>query len=211
LVSRAIPDAVLGLFVRTPLPSSEIFRYLPWRKERLDGMPGANLICFQTYSYSRHFTSTCVHPPNPQRDEFYTLLSITDLAVITPLHDGMNTTSMEFVIAQNNVSFLDAEGKEVKEGKNSPLMLSKFMGISKNMEDALLVNLWNLSDVAAAINTSLLMSPTGKARQQANLYKDVTTHTLHSLAAVLVKALLGQVDGQGQVRSTPYIEWGELV
>lgn len=30
------------------------------RKEILEGMLGANLICFQTYSYSRHFTSTCV-------------------------------------------------------------------------------------------------------------------------------------------------------
>ena len=41
-------------------------------------------------------------PPSHQnlkKDEFYTLLSIADLAVITPLHDGMNTTSMEFVIA----------------------------------------------------------------------------------------------------------------
>ena len=43
----------------------------------------------------------------------------------------MNTTSMEFVIAQNGT------------GKN-PSVLSEFMGISKNMEDALLVNPWNL-------------------------------------------------------------------
>lgn len=43
----------------------------------------------------------------------------------------MNTTSMEFVIAQE------------KTGKN-PSVLSEFMGISKNMEEALLVNPWNL-------------------------------------------------------------------
>jgi len=43
----------------------------------------------------------------------------------------MNTTSMEFVIAQN-------------ETNKSPSVLSEFMGISKNMEDALLVNPWNL-------------------------------------------------------------------
>lgn len=30
------------------------------RREILDGMLGANLVCFQTYSYTRHFTSTCV-------------------------------------------------------------------------------------------------------------------------------------------------------
>ncbi|KAG1721710.1 hypothetical protein EDB19DRAFT_1960711 [Suillus lakei] len=53
-------DVVIGLFVHTPFPSSEVFRCLPRRKEILDGMLGANLICFQTYSYTRHFTSTCV-------------------------------------------------------------------------------------------------------------------------------------------------------
>lgn len=43
----------------------------------------------------------------------------------------MNTTSMEFVIAQEKTN-------------KSPSVLSEFMGISKNMEDALLVNPWNL-------------------------------------------------------------------
>jgi trehalose 6-phosphate synthase/phosphatase len=66
LVREFIPDVVLGLFVHTPFPSSEIFRCLPrtslpfysnldlynnapppGRKEILDGMLGANLICFQ--------------------------------------------------------------------------------------------------------------------------------------------------------------------
>lgn len=66
-----------------------------------------------------------------KKDEFYALLSVADLAVITPLRDGMNTTSMEFVIAQNATN-------------KSPSVLSEFMGISKNMEEALLVNPWNL-------------------------------------------------------------------
>jgi hypothetical protein len=66
-----------------------------------------------------------------KKDEFYALLSVADLAVITPLRDGMNTTSMEFVIAQEKT-------------KKSPLVLSEFMGISKHMEDALQVNPWNL-------------------------------------------------------------------
>ena len=32
----------------------------PERREILDGMLGANFIAFQTYSYSRHFVSTCI-------------------------------------------------------------------------------------------------------------------------------------------------------
>lgn len=46
--------------MHTPFPSSEVFRCLPKRKEILDGMLGANLVCFQTYSYGRHFASSCI-------------------------------------------------------------------------------------------------------------------------------------------------------
>ena len=36
-----------------------MFSFLPRRKEILDGMLHANLVCFQTYSYSRHSTLWC--------------------------------------------------------------------------------------------------------------------------------------------------------
>lgn len=49
------------------------------------------------------------------------------------------------------------------------------------------------------------MSPTEKAARQVKLYKVVTTHTSHTWAAVLVKMLLGLMDGQGQARMTPYL------
>ncbi|KAJ8516825.1 hypothetical protein ONZ45_g5903 [Pleurotus djamor] len=325
MIRERVPDATIGLFVHTPFPSSEVFRCLPRRKEILDGMLGANLICFQTYAYSRHFTSTCVrvcgyettskgidveshtaavmHCPvgidamrvsrdvlrpgiqpklaalrnlyegkkiivgrdkldvvkgvlqklrafekllqdfpewignvvliqvtspaltdSPKlerqvselvahingeygsldfipvhhyhqtlkKDEFYALLSVADLGVITPLRDGMNTTSMEFVIAQEKT-------------KKSPSILSEFMGISKNMEDALQVNPWDLGGVAAAMNRGLLMSEAEKAERHRKLYKVVSTHTSHHWASVLVKMLLGQMGGEGQARQTPYI------
>lgn len=50
----------------------------------------------------------------------------------------MNTTSMEFVIAQGKT-------------KKSPLVLSEFMGISSNMTDALQINPWNLGVCSLSI------------------------------------------------------------
>lgn len=47
MIRARAPDAHIGLFVHTPFPSSEVFRCLPRRKEILDGMLGANLVCFQ--------------------------------------------------------------------------------------------------------------------------------------------------------------------
>ncbi|KAG5440085.1 hypothetical protein PCK2_000597 [Pneumocystis canis] len=59
LLRQKIPDAYVGFFLHGPFPSSEIFRCLPKRKEILMGMLGANMIGFQSYSFSRHFISTC--------------------------------------------------------------------------------------------------------------------------------------------------------
>jgi len=104
----------------------------------------------------------------------------------------MNTTSMEFVIAQETT-------------KKSPSVLSEFMGISKNMEEAMQVNPWNLGDLAAAIDAGLTMSEEEKLERHQKLLKSVTTHTSHSWAAVLVKMLLEQMNGQNHAKQTPYI------
>jgi len=331
MLRKLKPDASIGLFVHTPFPSSEVFRCLPRRKEVLDGMLGANIICFQTYSYSRHFISSCIRVcgyesvhggidvgghlasvghcavgidadrvnndsalPEVQpkltalrnlyegkkiivgrdkldvvkgvvqklkafehflryypewrgnvvliqvtspaltdsaklehqvselvskingefgsldfipvhhyhqiikKEEFYALLSAADLALVTPLRDGMNTTSMEFVLCQQKAS-------------QSPLILSEFMGISSNMPTALQVNPWNLGDVAAAINQGLIMSHPEKLQRQAALYSAVTTHTSHSWAANLLHMIVKSVDNVNAAHQTPYLDKELLV
>ncbi len=60
MLRKLVPDATIGLFVHAPFPSSEVFRCLPKRKEILEGMLGADLACFQAFSYSRHFLSSCI-------------------------------------------------------------------------------------------------------------------------------------------------------
>jgi trehalose 6-phosphate synthase/phosphatase len=58
LLRRRIPDARIGFFLHIPFPSSEVFRILPWRESILEGMLGADLIGFHTYSYARHFLTS---------------------------------------------------------------------------------------------------------------------------------------------------------
>lgn len=50
-----MPDATIGFFLHIPFVSSEVFRLLPWRREILEGMLGADLVGFHTYDYVRHF------------------------------------------------------------------------------------------------------------------------------------------------------------
>lgn len=59
LIREKVPDISIGFFLHIPFPSYELFRLLPWRKEILEGLLGADLIGFHTYDYERHFLS-CV-------------------------------------------------------------------------------------------------------------------------------------------------------
>jgi len=55
LVRERLPKATVGFFLHIPFPSFEVFRLLPWRKEILEGLLGADLIGFHTYDYTGHF------------------------------------------------------------------------------------------------------------------------------------------------------------
>ena len=55
MLRRLLPEARIGFFLHIPFPSSEVFRILPWRARILEGILGADLIGFHTYSYMRHF------------------------------------------------------------------------------------------------------------------------------------------------------------
>ena len=58
ILREYLPNATIGFFLHIPFPSSEVFRLLPWRKELLDGVLGADLIGFHTSDYMRHFSSS---------------------------------------------------------------------------------------------------------------------------------------------------------
>ena len=58
MLRERLPDAEIGYFHHIPFPSFEVFRGLPWRREILAGLLGADLIGFHTYGYVRHFLSS---------------------------------------------------------------------------------------------------------------------------------------------------------
>ena len=58
LIRDKFPNISIGYFNHIPFPSYEMFRMLPWRRELLNGMLGADLIGFHTYDDMRHFLSS---------------------------------------------------------------------------------------------------------------------------------------------------------
>ncbi len=58
LIRESHPTSSIGFFLHIPFPSYESFRLLPWRRELLTGMLGADFIGFHTYDDMRHFLSS---------------------------------------------------------------------------------------------------------------------------------------------------------
>ncbi|MBC7221237.1 bifunctional alpha,alpha-trehalose-phosphate synthase (UDP-forming)/trehalose-phosphatase [Candidatus Bipolaricaulota bacterium] len=55
LLRARLPDVRIGFFLHIPFPSYEVFRLLPWRREILEGLLGADLVGFHTHDYVGHF------------------------------------------------------------------------------------------------------------------------------------------------------------
>ncbi|KAG2213703.1 hypothetical protein INT45_013634, partial [Circinella minor] len=126
---------------------------------------------------SLEFTPIHYFHQDIDRDEYYALLSVADVGLITSVRDGMNTTSFEYIICQHETS-------------RGPLILSEFTGTAGSLSAALLVNPWDYAGVAKAINDALVMSPEEKQTRHEQLYKHVTSHTAafwaHSFVTQLV-------------------------
>ena len=57
MLRERFPKASIGWFLHIPFPSPEIFRSLPWGKEILEGVLGADLLGFHTVDYVESFES----------------------------------------------------------------------------------------------------------------------------------------------------------
>ncbi|KAI9735908.1 MAG: threalose-6-phosphate phosphatase [Cirrosporium novae-zelandiae] len=337
MLRQRIPSMYIGFFLHIPFPSSEYMRCLTRRKDLLTGVLGANMIGFQSYSYSRHFVSCCTrilgfesssagvnaygahvavdvfpigidaamvsriayedpqvkekidairemyygkkiivgrdrldtvrgvaqklmafemflerypewqekvvliqvtsptsikeerddadkkiskriselvsringrfgsisfspvqhYPQYISRDEYFALLRVADVGLITSVRDGMNTTSLEYVVCQN--------------GNYGPVILSEFSGTAGSLSSAMHINPWDLGGVAAAINRALAMPSDEKVIQHKKLYRHVTTHTVQAWANLYLKRLLTNLSSFNQSLSTPALDKAKLL
>ncbi len=58
MIRQQFPNLSIGFFLHIPFPSYEMFRLIPWRRQLLNGMLGADLVGFHTYDDMRHFLSS---------------------------------------------------------------------------------------------------------------------------------------------------------
>lgn len=115
---------------------------------------------------SLSFSPVQHYPQYLDQDEYFALLRAGDIGLITSVRDGMNTTSLEYIICQK-----DTYG---------PLILSEFSGTAGSLGDAIHINPWDLTGVAEKINSALIMPQDKREEMQQSLYHHVTSNTVQS-------------------------------
>jgi len=103
----------------------------------------------------------------------------SDVAIITPLRDGLNLVAAEYVLTRS-------------DEEPGVLVLSKLAGIAHYLREALLVNPFNVAETAAALRTALEMSAAERRFRQRVLRQRLARHTASAWVRTFVEQALAE-------------------
>ncbi|KAF2195314.1 glycosyltransferase family 20 protein [Zopfia rhizophila CBS 207.26] len=146
---------------------------------------------------SLSFTPVQHFPQYLSKEEYFALLRVADVGLITSVRDGMNTTSLEYVICQ-------------KENRG-PLILSEFSGTAGSLGGAIHINPWDLGGVAEAINEALLMPQEQRKEQHEKLYRHVVANNVQAWTNNFLKRLMTNLSSFDQSFATPALDRAKLL
>jgi len=115
--------------------------------------------------FSRHHSHREIEP-------YY---KAADFCLVTSLHDGMNLVAKEFVAA--------------REDQDGVLILSQFTGASRELHDALLVNPYDVNQMAEMIRRALEMPVEERHARMKRMRRVVREHNVYRWAAELISEL----------------------
>jgi trehalose 6-phosphate synthase/phosphatase len=153
---------------------------------RINGLYGS-----LSFTPVRHF------PQYLEREEYFALLRLADVGLITSVRDGMNTTSLEYVICQKD--------------NHGPLILSEFSGTAGSLSGAIHINPWDLNGVAEAINQALTMSSEQRKTDFEKLHKHVISNNVQAWSNNFLKRLMTNLSSFDQSFATPALDRAKLL
>jgi trehalose 6-phosphate synthase len=98
-----------------------------------------------------------------------------DFCTVTSLHDGMNLVAKEFV--------------SVRDDEDGVLILSRFTGAARELRDALLVNPYDVDEMAEAIRRAVEMPPGERRGRMARMRQTVREYNIYRWAGRLLGEL----------------------
>jgi trehalose 6-phosphate synthase/phosphatase len=109
------------------------------------------------------------------KKELVALFCATDVMLVTPLRDGMNLVAKEFVASR-----VDEDGV---------LVLSEFAGAAHEMQDALIVNPYDVDGMSSVIAKALRMPGAERQARMHALRARVIEYDVHRWADSFIRAL----------------------
>ena len=138
------------------------------------------------------FSPVLHYPQYLTEEEYLALLRAGDIGLITSVRDGMNTTSLEYVVCQKS--------------SHGPLILSEFSGTAGSLTDAIHINPWDFTGVADQINRALLMSDGERKAMQESLYTHVTRRNVKDWIDRLLHRVIEVLAQPKNAVSTPLLD-----
>jgi trehalose 6-phosphate synthase/phosphatase len=108
-------------------------------------------------------------------EELSALYRLADVAVVTPLRDGMNLVAKEYIASRNDNSGV--------------LLLSEFAGAASELGEALVVNTWDIDGSVRALDRALLMRRDEQERRMSALRRRVAGYSAQRWARFFIEAL----------------------
>lgn len=147
------------VFVQVAAPSRTKVREYQMMKKEIDETVGRINGRFQRPNWTP-IIYIYRHIPTEELIAFY---KVADVAMVTPIIDGMNLVAKEYVAVKD-------------EGV---LILSEFAGASQELRDALLVNPYDIDKTAKAISKALSMTKEAREKHISVLREKVREHDIH--------------------------------
>ncbi|GAM24994.1 hypothetical protein SAMD00019534_081690 [Acytostelium subglobosum LB1] len=133
---------LIGFFFYCPFPAVEIFRCLAKRRKILQGILGADLVSFQSYSYLRYFTQSCTR--------------------ILGVHGGFDGVkyrdekSGREHLTKVSVCAQGIDPNETQRAMNSSEVQKRIVDLKERFKDKRILLSWDRSDINEATKLKLL-------------------------------------------------------
>ncbi len=109
-------------------------------------------------------------------EELIAMYDIADIALVTPLRDGMNLVAKEYLATKRNNTGI--------------LILSEMAGAAIELQDAIIINPNDTDEIEKAILQALTMSDTEEKERLQKMQEKISTHTVKKWANDFVQELV---------------------
>lgn len=134
-----------------------------------------------------HWTPLIYQYRNLSFDEIVALYRACDVALITPLRDGMNLVAKEFIASRPD--------------QTGVLILSEMAGAAKEMGEALVINPFHTDDFARTLEQALTMPVTEQVRRNQVLQERLRRYDVNRWADDFVQTMLSSQKNEAARRA----------